>query len=87
MFITKFNIVLRTLSVSYTHLDVYKRQVVGYGRFPLDLPFSSKGRIVDLDTALEIKRGIKGLVHKLLDVLLEMCIRDRPLSVFFGLVT
>ena len=44
--------------------------VVGYGRFPLDLPFSSKGRIVDLDTALEIKRGIKGLVHKLLDVLL-----------------
>ena len=44
--------------------------VVGYGRFPLDLPFSGKGRIVDLDTALEIKRGVEGLVHKLLDVLL-----------------
>ena len=43
--------------------------VVGYGRFPLDLPFSGKGRIVDLDTALEIKRGVEGLVHKLLDVL------------------
>ena len=43
--------------------------VVGYGRFPLDLPFSSKGGIVDLDTALEIKRGVEGLVHKLLDVL------------------
>ena len=43
--------------------DVYKRQgischiVVGYRRFPLDLPFSGKGRIVDPDTALEIKRG------------------------------
>ena len=44
--------------------------VVGYGRFPLDLPFSSKGGIVDLDTALEIKRGVEGLIHKLLDVLL-----------------
>ena len=43
--------------------------VVGYRRFPLDLPFSGKGRIVDLDTALEIKRGVEGLVHKLLDVL------------------
>ena len=44
--------------------------VVGYRRFPLDLPFSSKGRIVDPDTALEIKRGIKGLIHKLLDIFL-----------------
>ena len=44
--------------------------VVGYRRFPLDLPFSSKGRIVDLNAALEIKRGVEGLVHKLLDVLL-----------------
>ena len=41
--------------------DVYKRQ---------DLPFSGKGRIVDLDTTLEIKRGIKGLIHKLLDIFL-----------------
>ena len=44
--------------------------VVGYRRFPLDLPFSGKGRIVDLDTALEIKRGVKGLIHKLLDIFL-----------------
>ena len=44
--------------------------VVGYGRFPLDLPFSGKGRIVDPNTALEIKRGIKGLIHKLLDIFL-----------------
>ena len=55
-------------TVSYTHLDVYKRQVVGYRRFPLDLPFSGKGRIVDLYTALEIKRGVEGLIHKLLDI-------------------
>ena len=44
--------------------------VVGYRRFPLDLPFSSKGGIVDLNAALEINRGVEGLVHKLLDVLL-----------------
>ena len=50
-------------AVSYTHLDVYKRQ-----RFPLDLPFSGKGRIVDLDTALEIKRGIKAVSYTHLDV-------------------
>ena len=33
--------------------------VVGYGRFPLDLPFSGKGGIVDLNAALEIKRVLK----------------------------
>ena len=44
--------------------------VVGYRSFSLDLPFSGKGGIVDLNVALEIKRGVEGLVHKLLDIFL-----------------
>ena len=43
--------------------------VVRNGAFAGDLPLSGIGCVIDLNTALEIKRGVKGLIHKLLDVL------------------
>ena len=39
------------------------------GAFAGDLPLRRKRGVVDLDIPLHIKRGIKGLIHKLLDVL------------------
>ena len=43
--------------------------VLAYRAFAGDLPLSGERRIVDLDIALEIKRRVEGLIHKLLDVL------------------
>ena len=43
--------------------------VLTYRAFAGDLPLSGERRIVDLDIALEIKRRVEGLIHKLLDVL------------------
>ena len=38
--------------------------------FTGNLPLGGEGGVVDLNVALEVKRGVKGFVHKLLDVLL-----------------
>ena len=42
----------------------------GYGAFARDLPLGSIGGIIDLDSALKVIRGIEGLIHELLNVLL-----------------
>ena len=43
--------------------------VLAYGAFACDLPLGGIGGVIDLDGALEIVRGVEGLIHKLLDVL------------------
>ena len=43
--------------------------VLAYRAFAGDLPLCCKRGVVDLDIALEIKRRVEGLIHKLLDVL------------------
>ena len=44
--------------------------VFGYRAFACDLPLGGIGGVIDLDGALEIVRGVEGLIHELLDVLL-----------------